>query len=46
MKKPARVLIIDASKHDAAMMAEALRAQEYEVETFDDRQQGLERGVA
>src|SRR5262245_38763330 len=45
MKKAPRVLILDGSVEDAAMMAEALRAREIQVEVLHDGQQGLERAL-
>lgn len=42
MKKTPRILILDASTADAALMAEALKARQFEVEISHEGQQGLE----
>jgi len=46
MKSPPKVLIIDSSGKDAAKLAEALRANEYQVELSEDGQKGLDRALA
>jgi DNA-binding NtrC family response regulator len=46
MKKAPRILILDASSEDAAVMAAALRGKLYEVEISEDGQQGLDRALA
>jgi DNA-binding NtrC family response regulator len=45
MKKSPRVLIIESSKEDAALMSAALEGRQCEVEVVHDGQQGLEKAL-